>query len=207
MLLNIPPDKRGLLHESDVALVKKLGEHIAKSNAQLLKVKAVDAPRAEKNCAAENMLEYGFDDTSYDPIGYYMPEDEQKEYCITFDLDGLNKINRMRIAENTAFSQRVEKYSIYAYVKGKRKKVFEGTTIGYNRIAVFKPVVTDRVQLVLEEVRRKPCIEFAGIYEDNGYKNKKPLFFKLKTKLHLAIYKSFIDKENKFRRKHESDGV
>lgn len=205
LLLNIPPDRRGLLHKNDVELVKKLGEHIAQSNNQLLKVKAVQAPKAQENCKAENMLEYSFDSKSFDPIGFYMPKDEQKEYVITFDLDGSHKINRMRIVENTAFSQRVEKYSIYAFVKGKRKKVFEGTTIGYNRIAVFKPVTTDKVQLVLEEVRRKPCIEFAGIYEDNGYKDKKPMFFKLKTKLHLAIYKSFINKENKYRKKHEKN--
>ena len=99
--------------------------------------------------------------------------------------------------ENTAFSQRVETFSIYASVKGKRKKVYDGTTIGYNRIAVFKPVLTDCVEVVFTQVRRKPYIEFIGAYEDNGYVNKKPAFFRFRQWLHKVIYESFINRENK----------
>lgn len=70
--------------------------------------------------------------------------------------------------------------------------------MGYNRICVFdKPAVTDRLIISIDECRRKPYIEFIGVYEDNGVVIKKPRFFRLRQFIHEKSYKLFIEKENK----------
>lgn len=197
LLLNLPPDRRGLIHENDVEMMKKIGQHLRESEKGLLKISSLKAPKAENDNVIENVKKYEYDRETFDPISYYTPENESSSYTVEIKLENEADVNRIRIVENVAFSQRVEEFEIYAYVKGKKKKVYSGTTIGYNRIAVFKPVKTDLFEIVFKQVRKKPYIEFIGVYKDNGVVIKKPRFYKLKQWIHLISYKSFIEKENK----------
>lgn len=198
LLLNFPPDRRGLIHENDVALAQKLGKHISDSEKQLINIKEIKAPIAEKGYAAENVKEHGYDKETGDPLSYYTPEKESDCYRIELVLEQKKKINRVKIVENTAFSQRIEKFSIYADIGGKLKKVYEGSTVGYNRICVFdKAVSADKIVIEIESCRKKPYIEYIGVYGDNGVKIKKPRFFKLRQFIHEKSYKWFIEKENK----------
>lgn len=65
-------------------------------------------------------------------------------------------VDRIRFAEDCAFSQRIERYSVWA----EGEKVHSGTVVGFNRIAVFdRPVTTGRLRLVIEECRGEPHIE------------------------------------------------
>ena len=201
LLLNIPPDTRGLIHEKDVETMEQLGEHIAKSNAQLLTVKEITAPISEEGNEIENVLNYEYDESTYDPISYYTPKDESEKYSIKIQLDGEHKINRVKLVENVAFSQRIEEFEIYAYIKGKRKKVGRNTTVGYGRVAFFPPTVADCVEIVITQSRRKPYLEFIGVYEDNDYQPKKPFMYAFKQWIHRANYRAFINRENKKNKK------
>lgn len=196
-LLNLPPDRRGLIHENDVKAAEALGRHIADSEKDLIDISSITAPECENGSQIENVLKYEYDEKTYDPISYYTPKDEADLYSVTIKLKSKEKVNRVRIVENVAFSQRVEAFEIYASAGGKMKKLYEGTTIGYNRIAVFKPVVTDEIKIVFTQVRKKPYIEFIGVYRDNGVILKKPKFYKLKQWVHRLNYKIFISRENK----------
>ncbi|MDE5990939.1 MAG: hypothetical protein K2H36_05090, partial [Clostridia bacterium] len=173
------------------------GEHLANSESQLIDVKEIYAPIAEDGYAIENVLKYEYDENTFDPLSYYTPKSDSDSYVIDVRLDKSHKINRIKLVENVAFSQRIEEFEIYAYVKGKRKKVGRGTTVGYGRIAFFSSTITDRVEIVITQSRRKPYLEFIGVYEDNGYKPKKPFMHAFKQWLHRANYRAFINKENK----------
>ena len=65
------------------------------------------------------------------------------------------------------------------------------------RVAFFKPVVTDCVEIVFTSVRRKPYLEFIGVYKDNGYMPKKPFMHAFKQWIHRVNYRTFIKRENK----------
>lgn len=198
LLLNFPPDRHGLIHENDVKLAKALGKHIDDSRKQLLEIKEIKAPLAEKGHDPACMTEDLYDKKTGDPLSYYTPAEENGIYCIEIRLSEKKKVNRVRIAENTAFSQRIEKFEIYADNGRKLKKVYEGSTVGYNRICIFpKAVLTDKLTLVISQCRKKPYIEFLGVYEDNGVVIRKPRFFRLKQFIHERSYKWFIEKENK----------
>ena len=75
-------------------------------------------------------------------------------------------VDRVRLAEDTTKSQRVEKFSIYA--DGKR--IFSGTIIGFSRIAVFEPIVTDNLTVKIEECRNEPYMEKAEVIATGAYR-------------------------------------
>lgn len=84
---------------------------------------------------------------------------------ISFDRQS---VDRIRICEDTEKSQRVEKFSVWA--NGAR--VFEGTIIGFNRIAVFEPVVTDRLTVKIEQCRKEPYIKTLQAVATGAYRVK-----------------------------------
>lgn len=203
LLLNAPPDRRGLLHENDVRRLQELGKHIDESERQLLKIKSVSAPDAEEGYDIRGVLGYSFDETTLDPINYYTPKKEQDNYEIELVLEQPAKINRVKLIENVAFSQRIETFEIYVFVKGKYKKVYCGTTVGYCRIATFKAVMAEKIKIVLTSVRKKPYIEFIGVYSDNGIIIKETLRQRFVKWLHHVNYMVYINRENKLRNKKD----
>ncbi|MCX4362670.1 MAG: alpha-L-fucosidase [Clostridia bacterium] len=202
LLLNAPPDRRGLLHENDVNRLKQLGKHIRESQDQLLQVKNVSAPVAEEGCEIEKALDYSYDKSTFDPLGYYTPKEQADSYEITIELNSSVKINRVELVENVSFSQRIERFEIYANVKGEFKKVYDGTTVGYGRIATFKAVQTDKIKVALTSVRNKPYLEFIGVYSDNGVLIKETLRQRFVKWLHHINYIHYINRENKKSKKN-----
>lgn len=87
-----------------------------------------------------------------------------REAEITFPKQS---VDRLRLAEDTTKSQRVEKFSVYA---GK-KCVFRGTIIGFSRIAIFdRPVVTDKLRFVIEECRNEPYMQKIEVCKTGAYR-------------------------------------
>lgn len=77
-------------------------------------------------------------------------------------------VDRVRLSEDTRKSQRVEKFSVYA--DGKR--IFSGTVIGFSRIAIFEPTVTDNLTVKIEECRNEPYIEKTEVIATGAYRVK-----------------------------------
>lgn len=87
-----------------------------------------------------------------------------KEAEITFPKQS---VDRLRLAEDTTKSQRVEKFSVYAG----EKCVFRGTIIGFSRIAIFdRPVVTDKLRFVIEECRNEPYMQKIEVCKTGAYR-------------------------------------
>ena len=80
----------------------------------------------------------------------------------------LQSVDRIRISEDTTKSQRVEKFEIHA----NEKKIFDGTIIGFSRIAVFEPVVTDKITIKITECRNEPYIDKAEAVATGAYRVK-----------------------------------
>ena len=87
-----------------------------------------------------------------------------REAEITFPKQS---VDRLRLAENTTKSQRVEKFSVYAG----EECVFRGTIIGFSRIAIFdRPVVTDKLRFVIEECRNEPYMQKIEVCKTGAYR-------------------------------------
>lgn len=87
-----------------------------------------------------------------------------REAEITFPKQS---VDRLRLAEDTTKSQRVEKFSVYAG----EECVFRGTIIGFSRIAIFdRPVVTDKLRFVIEESRNEPYMQKIEVCKTGAYR-------------------------------------
>ncbi len=135
MLLNIPPDRKGLLANADVRRLKEMGKWIKKEDE--LVVKDVKSETVNN----------GF------------------EIKLTFPAQS---IDRIRLAEDTTKSQRVERFSIHS----SGKKIFDGTIIGFSRIAVFEPIVTDNLTIKITECRKEPYINKTEVVATGAYRVK-----------------------------------
>ncbi len=158
LLLNIPPDRRGLFHENDVQRLRELGEYIRKTFATNL----------ADNAAVTANSDNGYDlpenvkTDSYDT--YYKPFDGENAVQLNIKLDGEYDVTHVVIKENIKFSQRIEKYVIEAKTADGWTELNRGTTVGYKKIARFDAVKTDEIRIRILDSRVCPIISFVGVY-------------------------------------------
>jgi alpha-L-fucosidase len=165
LLLNIPPTPEGLFHENDVQRLKEIGEAIKKAFAYnyASSVKSIRTSSTSETadcgvkagCEIENALK---DDENL----YYMPEKyhDGDMISIKIEFNGEREFSKVVLAENIRVGQRIERFEIFAG----DKKVYEGLTVGYKKIARFEPVKTDKLTINILESRTEPTLQFIGVY-------------------------------------------
>lgn len=192
LILNVPPDKRGLIAPGDEKRLIELGGALTSAFARPAAVATLSAPPAEDGHGIENVLTFGYDSATYSPLSYYTPQEEAESYTITLNFDKPYLIDKVRLIENTDFSQRIESYKIFALKDGKEKSAYSGTTVGFNRIALFKRAFTaDGIKIVIDGCREKPYLEFIEVYQTDGFIPKPSPILKLKRfvqQIGYAIY-------------------
>lgn len=148
LLLNIPPNKRGLFAASDVKRLKKMGEIIRKDEKNVLPLRKITTTNVSKKFNSEKNL---FKHKTFSP-------ELAEKYDITIWFDKA-KINKVNIQEDTDFSQRVEEFAITTKISEGIKTLYEGTVIGFNKIALFSAVTTDNLTLTITKCRKEPYLK------------------------------------------------
>ena len=157
LLLNIPPDREGRIHEADARRLAELGKAInGIFGKNLLEGASVRAEAEDKAHPAANILE---DDESY-----WKPNTECAE--LEIKLPRYAKVSHIDLREQVRESQRIEAFSVYAETGSGREKIYEGTTVGFRKICRFKPVETDCLRITIEQSRVYPTLRFVGAYLD-----------------------------------------
>ena len=183
LLLNVPPNKEGRISDVDVERLVKMGDRIYSMFSKPVTISKITAPEHEGSNKIRNVLNYSYNKNSYDPTSYYTPKIDSETYVVELKFDKFYPIDKVRLVENVAFSQRIEEYNIYTTISGKQILLYNGTTIGYNRIAILnKKITTDNISIVIKKSRFKPYIEYIGVYESDGY-NLREFFLKRLLKL------------------------
>ena len=134
LLLNIPPDRRGLIHEVDVQRIKELSDYIGKTFA-----------------------------TNYVENGAQMWKAEvgqSKEYSVKPGA----MVNTFLIQEDIAQGQRVEDFLVEAYSNGTWQYATEGTTVGYKRLLRFSDCQLEKIRVTLRGSRGTANISNVGLY-------------------------------------------
>ncbi len=158
LLLNIPPDRRGLFHENDVRRLAEIGEYLRTTFADNL---ALDAEITADKCDGVNLPENMKTD---DYETYYKTEDGDNTAVITVKLPKAKSVTHIVLKESIPQSQRIEKYKMEVKTVDGYQTVCEGTTVGYQKIAKFDAVVTDEIRVTVSDSRVCPVISFIGIY-------------------------------------------
>ena len=150
LVLNVPPDQRGLIHKKDSAQLSEFGEWVKAAFSVNLLKEAMPGNRKGSALTDGNAKTYWTVKDFPGIIEFSLPEDQ------TFDV--------IELKEYIANGQRVEQFLIEAMVNGHWEKIASGTTIGYKRLIKISPVKTDQVRLVIAGARHDALISGFGLY-------------------------------------------
>lgn len=162
LLLNIPPDKRGLIHENDVQRLRELRQAIDK----IFKINlALNKPATATNTRANHEFFSPAKALDGSPETYWTTDDGVTTADMEVDLGGEVTFDRSLIQEHIALGQRVFAYSIEAMSGNEWKAIATGTTIGYKKINCFTPVTATKVRLKILKSRACPVIETFELFK------------------------------------------
>ncbi|MFI3295261.1 MAG: alpha-L-fucosidase [Rikenellaceae bacterium] len=153
LLLNLPPDRRGLIHENDVETLKRMKQAIDSDLGHNL---VYDVDVKSSNERGRDFSAEAVNDNNKET--YWATEDGVNTGCITFDLGKTTKINRLLVQEYIRLGQRVRGFKVEAFVEGAWQEVAKATTIGYKRILRFETVETDQIRFTITDAKACPTI-------------------------------------------------
>lgn len=134
LLLNIPPDLRGLINENDVQRLKEFSSYLKKTFA--------------RNCVLKgNGAWYGTSGTV-------------RQYDIQKDA----LVNTFMIQENISKGQRIESFLVEAYKDGSWIHMAEGTTVGYKRLVRFSDTRPERIRVTIRSARGVANVAAVGLF-------------------------------------------
>lgn len=134
LLLNIPPDKRGLIHEADVDRLKEFRQYL-------------DQVFADNRVLEGNKL-------------WKASQGEQREYLCKQD----SRVNVILLQEDITKGQRVESTQIEVWKEDRWEVVAEGTTVGYKRIFRIPEVNASKLRVTVTGSRGKAYISRVAAY-------------------------------------------
>lgn len=163
LLLNLPVDRRGLVHENDVARLKELVSTIkADFKTELLAGTKVSADNVRGNSSSFSAKNV----TDGDKNTYWATDDNVKTASIVFDFEKPTAINRILLQEYIQLGQRIKAFTVEAKVDGIWKTVANETTIGYKRILRIDRVTASALKINITD--SKACIVISNIEAYNA---------------------------------------
>ena len=161
LLLNIPPDRRGLIHENDVRALKEwramLDKTFKTNLAADAKVKASRTRGNSKQYAAQNV-------NDSNPETYWASDDAELSGTIEFSFGEPRVINYVLLQEYIKLGQRVKSFTIEAKTAEGWRKIGEGTTIGYKRIVKVDPVETGSIRISINDAKACPVLSTIELF-------------------------------------------
>jgi alpha-L-fucosidase len=161
LLLNVPPNRDGLLPEPDV---KRLNEFRAaldaifnENLAQYAHATANEVRADSVGWSAQNGLD-GKDAT------FWTTNEGTTLGWLELDLGEEVLINIVELQEAIQYGQRVEAFRLEAWISNRWKIIAHGTTIGYKKLARTATVKTRRVRLVIESAKASPALQNVSLY-------------------------------------------
>jgi len=159
-LLNVPPDRRGLIDPADAASLSQFGAMLRQTfrvdRATGCKVTASNVRGKNKAFRPENMIEGA-------GSRYWTTDDDAAGPEAVFEWKRPETFNIIRLREYIQLGQRVESFSVEVVKDGDWQQVAQATTIGPCRILRLpEKVTTMKVRLRISRSPAPPAIcEFA----------------------------------------------
>ena len=134
LLLNIPPDRRGLINEVDTERIAAFGNYIATNFSNEL---------------SKGKMRH-----------WSNPEGEYFEVAV----HNGEIVNTLLLQEDICRGQHVEHFVVEAMVDGQWTYLAEGTTIGYKRLIRFSDCRAERIRVTVDKCRTSANISNFALY-------------------------------------------
>ena len=158
LLLNLPPDKRGLIQENDVKSLRGMRTLLDSCFSVNLAAGATFIPaNGNPKSKAENM-------TDHNPLTYWTCKKGSTSASFIMELKQISGFNCISIQENIKNGQRVESFLVEIPDGKSWKVIASGTTIGYKRLLRFPRVQAGMARIRITSSRGNPEISEIGLF-------------------------------------------
>ncbi len=159
LLLNVPPDKRGRIHENDIRSLMGMKKTLDRTFAvNLAEGAGITATSERKGHRAESVLDA-------DKPSFWTTPGGVETAFLEFSLPEKRTFDVVLLQENIRLGQRVEEFSVEAWDGHVWRRFAAGTTIGYKRLLRFPEVSTQRVRLTILHSRTGPALAAFGLFK------------------------------------------
>jgi alpha-L-fucosidase len=166
LLLNLPPDRRGQIHESDVASLKAFRGRLDQTFGQNL---ARDARVTAGNTRGGSPLFGPLNLIDNDADTYWTTDDHVLASDVVLELPKAITFNVVSLREYLPLGQRVDHFALDIAVDDGWQEIYRGTAIGCRRLVPGKTHTTTRVRLRLIDNQVCPAISEFGLFLDPSF--------------------------------------
>jgi alpha-L-fucosidase len=165
-LLNVPPDTRGLIYETDAQTLRTFGRKLNSTfGKNLMHGAKLTASNTRGNDPAFSPMH--LNDGSRE--SYWSTDDAVRAPSVTIDLPRSSTFNLVRLREYIQLGQRVDAFAIDVWQNGDWASFGAATSIGLARIIRSqRPVTASRLRLRITEAAACPALSEFAIFRYEG---------------------------------------
>ncbi len=161
LLLNIPPDRRGLIPEGDAARLMEFRKAVEAAFANDLARQATATASVQRGRGSQFAPSRANDG---DPATYWATGDGVTTGSVELSWEAPVAFERIVLQEAIALGQRVQGWRVEAEVGGAWQTLAEGESIGYKRIVRVAPTTSHRLRVAITAARACPTLATIGVY-------------------------------------------
>jgi alpha-L-fucosidase len=164
--LNLPPDRRGRIHENDVASLREFRRRLDATFATNLLAQAALQPSNVRADSPQFGVAHLLDGDRYT---YWATDDFTRTPELVAAFPEPVRFNVIDLREYLPLGQRIEAFAVDAWRDGQWREVAQGTSIGNRRLLrLDKPVTTAKVRLRVTKAPVCPALSEFGLYLEPG---------------------------------------
>ncbi|MFN8313416.1 MAG: glycoside hydrolase family 29, partial [Cyclobacteriaceae bacterium] len=159
--LNVPPDRRGLLHEKDIAALqgfrKLLDERLGHNLINEATLAASNTRGNDTRFSVQNLIDPQ-DST------YWATDDGINSGTLDIAFTDDREVHYLVLAEYLPLGQRVKSFTVEIVQDNESKSIFTGTTIGHKRIIPLPSIPTKHLRVRFTDARASLVLSGVAVY-------------------------------------------
>lgn len=169
LLLNVPPDTRGLISVADSIRLLQFRQALNTIFAHDLAQGAHAFSAQTRGNGLPQFRSANVLDTNYHH--YWTVNDNCLNPTLQLSFDHPVTFNRVMLQEYIPLGQRVSQFEVQILEGKQWKTLAEATTIGYKRILLTQQCTTTALRILFKDCRACPVINRLALFMDNIYQN------------------------------------
>jgi alpha-L-fucosidase len=159
LLLNVPPDRRGLIHENDIASLVGMRRILDRTfQVDLASGAKIKASSERKGYPALSILDA-------DRKTYWTAPEGMESAVLELALPKTRTFDVAMLKEEIRVGQRIEEFALEAWDGNSWRPFARATTVGYKRLLRFPEVSAEKVRLVINRSRLSPTLSALGLFK------------------------------------------
>ncbi len=161
--LNLPPDRRGRIHENDIQSLREfrriLDATFAQNLARTARLSASNTRGGAKQLGVQNL-------TDGKRATFWSTDDGVTTPEIVVEFASPTRFNVIALREHLPLGQRIEGFAVDQWKDGQWIECAKGTSVGNRRLLRLEPVTTSKVRLRITAAPVCPALSEFGLYAE-----------------------------------------